>query len=287
MRILIILYGLAMSDINEVGTTAFAVACYREMEKTREHRVFSDPYAHWFVTDEIREKINRVTKILPESIEILRYRFCILDEITRCEIQSGIKQIVILGCGFDMRSLVFQTEGVRFCDIDQPALLEFKHKVLENHGVTPCPSIPCNYLEVDLPEELIKAGFDINSPILFLWEGNSMYLPLELIHSFFDSLCARIASFKIAFDYYPLSVINRTYENPEVIRATNMFQETFNVTWVTGFDDLSVFEKRHGMRVEESKELLEVGKRVAPEAVDSVAAFAGVYSYGILSYGDV
>ena len=40
------------------------------------------------------------------------------------------------------------------------------------------------------------------------------------------------------------------------------------------------------MRVEESKELLEVGKRVAPEAVDSVAAFAGVYSYGILSYGD-
>ena len=275
-----------MSNINEVGTTAFAVACYREMERNREHRVFNDPYAHWFVTDEIREKVDRVTKILPESVEILRYRFCILDEVTRRGIQSGINQIVILGCGFDMRSLVFQAEGVRFCDIDQPAILEFKHKVLESHGVTPCASIPCNYLEVDLPEELTKAGFDINSPILFLWEGNSMYLPIELIHSFFDSLCARIPSFKIAFDYYPLSIINRTYENPEVVRATDMFQETFNVTWVTGFDDLSVFEKRHGMKVEESKELLEVGKRVAPEAVDSVAALAGVYSYGILSYGD-
>lgn len=276
-----------MPDINEVGTTAFAVACYREMEKNREHRVFNDPYAHWFVTDEIREKISRVTEILPESIEILRYRFCILDEITRREIQAGMKQIVILGCGFDMRSLVFKTEGVRFCDVDQPALLEFKHKVLKSHGVTPCASIPCNYLEANLPEELIKAGFDINSPMLFLWEGNSMYLPIELIHGFFDSLRARIASFKIAFDYYPLSVINRTCENPEIIRATDMFQETFNVTWVTGFDDLSLFEKRHGMRVEESKELLEVGKRVAPEASDSVAAFAGVYSYGVLSYGDM
>ncbi len=275
-----------MSDINEVGTTAFAVACYREMEKNREHRVFNDPYAHWFVTDDIREKVDRVTKILPESVEILRYRFCILDEITRREIQVGMKQVVILGCGFDMRSLVFKTEGVRFCDIDQPAILEFKHKVLESHGVTPCASIPCNYLEVDLPEELIKAGFDVNSPTLFLWEGNSMYLPIELIHSFFDSLCARIPSFKIAFDYYPLSIINRTYENPEVVRATDMFQKTFNVTWVTGFDDLSVLEKRHGMKVEESKELLEVGKRVAPEAVDSVAALAGVYSYGILSYGN-
>ncbi len=275
-----------MSDINEVGTTAFAVACYREMERNREHCVFNDPYAHWFVTDEIREKVSRVTKILPESVEILRYRFCILDEITRRETQAGMKQIVILGCGFDMRSLVFQTEGVRFCDIDQPALLEFKHKILESHGVTPCASIPCNYLEADLPEELIKAGFDINSPILFLWEGNSMYLPLELIHSFFDSLRARIPSFKIAFDYYSLSVIDRTCEHPDVIRATEMFQEIFNVTWVTGFDDLSVFKKRHGMKVDESMGLLEVGKRVAPEAADSVAALAGVYNYGILSYGD-
>ena len=280
------LYGTAMSDINEVGATAFAVACYREMERNREHRVFNDPYAQWFVTDEIREKVSRVTEILPESVEILRYRFCILDEITRREIQAGMKQVVILGCGFDMRSLVFQTEGVRFCDIDQPAVLEFKHKVLESRGVTPCASIPCNYLEVDLPEELVKAGFDVNSPTLFLWEGNSMYLPIELIHSFFRSLRAGIPSFKIAFDYYPLSVINRTYENPEVIRATDMFQETFGVTWVTGFDDLSVFEKRHGMKVEESMELLEVGKRVAPEAVDSVAALAGVYSYGVLSCGD-
>ena len=71
-----------------------------------------------------------------------------------------------------------------------------------------------------------------------------------------------------------------------MIRAANMFQETFNVTWVTGFDDLSVFEKRHGMEVEESMELLEVGKRVAPEGAASIAALAGVYNYGILSYGD-
>ena len=286
MRTRVILYGSAMSDINEVGATAFAVACFREMEGNREHRVFDDPYAQWFVTDEIREKVSRVTKILPESVEILRYRFCILDEITRRAIQAGMRQIVILGCGFDMRSLVFQTEGVRFCDIDQPAVLEFKHKVLESHGVTPCASIPCDYLEANLPEELVKAGFDINSPILFLWEGNSMYLPLELIHGFFDSLCARISSFKIAFDYYSLSVIDGTFKHPDVVRAADMFQETFNVTWVTGFDDLSVFEKRHGMKVEESMGLLEVGKRVAPEAANSVATLAGVYSYGVLSYGD-
>ena len=82
---------------------------------------------------------------------------------------------------------------------------------------------------------------------------------------------------------YHATILKWTYENPEVIKATDMFQDTFNVTWVTGFDDLSVFEKRHGMDVEESKELLEVGKRVAPEAADSVAALAGVYSYAILS----
>ena len=142
-----------MADINEVGATAFFIAGIREQEKDREHPLFNDPYAQWFVNDDIREKVRQVFAVLPEGMELVRYRSCLFDDITRREIGNGIRQIVILGSGFDMRPLVFETEGVRFCDVDQPAVLAFKGKVLESHGVTPCAGIPCNYLEVDPAEQ--------------------------------------------------------------------------------------------------------------------------------------
>ena len=53
-----------------------------------------------------------------------------------------------------MRSQIFRAEGVRFCDVDQPAVLEFKRKILETRGVSPCTPIPGNYLELDLPGKL-------------------------------------------------------------------------------------------------------------------------------------
>jgi len=140
-----------MSDINEVGATAFFIAGIREQEKDREHPLFKDPYAEWFVNDDIRAKVGQVFALLPEGMELVRYRSALFDDIIRREIERGMRQIVILGSGFDMRPHVFEDEGVRFCDVDQPAVLAFKGKVLEGHGMTPCAGIPCNYLEADLP----------------------------------------------------------------------------------------------------------------------------------------
>ncbi len=274
-----------MSDINEVGATAFVLACFREMEKEREPRLFDDPYAEWFVTDEMREKARRMQAILPESSELLRYRFCTFDEITRREIGNGMRQVVILGAGFDMRPLVFETEGVRFCDVDQPAVLAFKSKVLESHGVAPCAGIPCNYLDVDLPDKLVKVGFDIHAPILFIWEGNSMYLPVELIYGFLNRLCGMIPSFKIAFDYFSKRVIDRTSGHDQVTAFTDAFEKTLNVKWVTGFDDLAVFEQRTDLKVVESGGLLDIGKRVAPDAASALSGPVDLYSYGILARG--
>ena len=119
-----------MSDINEVGAIAFFIAGIREQEKDREHPLFKDPYAEWFVNDDIRQKVSQVFAVLPKGWSWSRYRSCLFDDVTRREIENGMRQIVILGSGFDMRPLVFGTEGVRFCDMDQPAVLAFKGKVL-------------------------------------------------------------------------------------------------------------------------------------------------------------
>ena len=149
------------------------------MEKEQEHKLFDDPYAAWFVNEEIGKKVQEQIEVFPPAKELVRYRVCAMSEIVERGIADGVKQIVSLGAGFDMRAHIFETQGVRFCDVDQPAVLQFKRKVLEAGGVTPCAGIECNYLEVDLPRELGQAGFDLEAPILLIWEGNTMYLPLE------------------------------------------------------------------------------------------------------------
>ena len=244
--------------------------------------MFKDPYAEWFVNDDIRQKVRQVFAVLPEGMELVRYRSCLFDDITRREIENGMPQIVILGSGFDMRPLVFQTEGVHFCDVDQPAVLAFKGKVLESHGVTPCVGIPCNYLEVDLPAKLEEAGLDLDAPILFIWEGNTMYLPEELIYGFLGRLSSRIRSFKIAFDFFARSVIDRTTGDEHITATTDAFENTLKVKWLTGFDDLSVVGERTGLKVAESGSLFEFGKRVAPDVPDEIPELH-LYLYGIMT----
>ena len=274
-----------MSDINEVGATALFIAGIREQEKDREHPLFEDPYAEWFVNDEIRAKVRQVFTALPEGMELVRYRSALFDDIIRREIGNGMRQVVILGSGFDMRPHVFQTEGVRFCDVDQDAVLAFKSKVLEAHGVTLCAGIPCNYLEVDLPAKLVEAGFDPDAPMLIVWEGNTMYLPEELIHGFLNRLREGIRSFRIAFDFFARSVIDRTTGDENITATTDAFENTLKVKWLTGFDDLSVLEERTGLKAVELGSLLDFGKRAAPDYPTDIPQLE-LYLYGIMSHGE-
>ena len=278
-----------MDIINEIGATAFVISCIRAMEKDQEHKLFDDPYAALFVNEAVEEKVQEQIRVFPPSQELVRYRVCVMSEIVERGIAEGLKQIVSLGAGFDMRAHIYQTDGVRFCEVDQPAVMQFKNKVLEANGVTPCASIECNYLEVDLPRELGQAGFDLEAPILFIWEGNTMYLPVELIHDFLDRMRAQIPHMTIAFDYFSEKVINRTSGDERITEITDMFENNFGVKWLTGFDDLSVFKEKHGLEVVESESLMEVGERRAPESAEAMKEFMDVtadllklYSYCVL-----
>ena len=121
--------------INEIGATAFVISCIRAMEKDQEHKLFDDPYAALFVNEEIEEKVQEQIRVFPPSLELVRFRVCVMSEVVERGIENGVKQIVSLGSGFDMRAHIYQTEGVRFCDVDQPAVIEYKNKVLETNGV--------------------------------------------------------------------------------------------------------------------------------------------------------
>ena len=269
-------------NINEIGATAFFPSCVRAMEKDEARPLFEDPFAAWFIDEEATEKFRRLIRTFPAVRETARYRVCIMNETLERAIADGVKQVVTLGAGFDMRSQIFRAQGVRFCDVDQPAVLEFKRKILEARGVAPCTSIPGNYLEIDLPGKLSEAGFDLEAPILFIWEGNTMYLPAQLIHDFLDRLRARIPRMAIAFDYFSEKIINRTSGNETMTATTDYFENHFGAKWVTGFDDLSPFEERNKLEIIESGAMLDVCKRHAPESAPALAEWSGLHSYCVL-----
>ena len=269
-------------DINEVGSTAFFPSCVRQMEQDEARPLFEDPYAGWFIDDKATQEFRKLIHAYPAIRETARYRVRIMNEILEHAIVDGVKQVVTLGAGFDMRAHIFETDGVRFCDVDQPAVLAFKRKVLEARGVSPCPAIPGDYLKLDLPGELAGKGFDLESPTLFIWEGNTMYLPSDLIHDFLERLRARIPSLIVAFDYFSGKIIDRTSGNETMTAATDYFEKNFGAKWVTGFDDLSVFEEGDKFGITRSGAMLEVCMRHAPESAPALAEWTGLHSYCVL-----
>lgn len=269
-------------DIEKVGKTAFVVACLRTIGKKHKNRLFNDPYAEWFINDKMKSTVQQLQIIFPESSDTARCRFYKLNEIVEKEINGGVTQIVILGSGFDMRSQIFATEGVNFYEVDQPAVLQFKHEILKNHGVTPCASVPCNYLEVNLPEKLAEVGLDINTHTLFVWEGNSMYLPADLLYDLLNRLHHQIPSFTIIFDYFSDKFVNRTSGNKKLENLADLFEQRLGVKWATGFDNSEVFEKKTGLKIVESGDIIDTCKHFYPEFPTSLSNDMGIWFYCIL-----
>ncbi len=93
-------------------------------------------------------------------------------------IETGIRQVVILGAGYDDRALRFRTPGVTFFEVDHPGTQADKRARLERLlGSDIGPVLVAADFRVDaLPEVLAAAGHDRDAATLFLCEGLLVYL---------------------------------------------------------------------------------------------------------------
>ena len=260
-------------DIDEVDSTAFVVACVRAMEKDRKHPLFEDPYAEWFMTERTRRLMAQVLDIFPAAEQMLRYRVRIFNEAVREAIADGVGQIVHLGAGFDMRAEIFRADGVAFYEVDQPAVLAHKHDVLARRGVTPCAAVPCDYLAVDLPALLVEAGLDSARPVLFVWEGNTLYLPADEIFRLLNELCAAFPTFAIVFDHLSGKLLDGASGNATAESRLNAARDDLGITFSSRFDDPGVFETRTPLRVRRADRILAAGERYAADHGEDLSEF--------------
>ena len=269
-------------DINDVGLTAFFIAYFRAAERHRDDPRFDDPYSQWFVADEVKPHAERFAELCPEFETLIRCRLLFFRELVRTQIQNGVRQVVSVGAGFDTSPAIFRTECVTFFDVDQPAVVQYKRDTLKRHGLEPWPAIPCDYLEVNLPQRLREAGFDADQPALFIWEGNTMYLPGDLIFGFLNQLATHLQTFTIAFDYMSTRVVNRSGDVDNVNAVFGYFYEWFT-PFITGFDDPAVFERETPLKLAASGGMEDAFRLRAPQRVDALTPLAGLYNYCILA----
>lgn len=108
-------------------------------------------------------------------------------------IETGLRQIVILGAGYDDRALRFRTPGVRFFEVDHPNTQQDKRArlaKLPEAGLAGPVLVPADFRVDALPDVLAAAGHDAAEATLFLCEGLLVYLDEQATIGLLDGALA-------------------------------------------------------------------------------------------------
>lgn len=155
----------------------------------RPHTPAGDPDAQLLLCDGMRPAE------VPGLRASLAARTRFFDEHVLAAIASGIRQVVILGAGYDDRALRFSSPGVRFVELDHPATQSDKAARLG--ALHTAPSRPvlaaADFGTDDVAAVLAGAGHQGGRPSLFLCEGLLVYLDRQVTTRLLASLLASAA----------------------------------------------------------------------------------------------
>ncbi len=171
-----------------VADTAFSIAVVRaeESDKPEAERLFEDPYAALFAAagGHAAEATQRFLE-LPGFREAVRLRTRYIDDAVRAGLAAGLRQIVLLGAGFDARGLRMPEVaacGATVFEVDTAGQLERKRAILAKAGIAIPPALTytaCEFLE-DFEESLSAAlaarGFRAGAGAIVVWEGVIGYI---------------------------------------------------------------------------------------------------------------
>jgi len=211
--------------------TAEAMAIHRAVESAKpEHeRVCYDPLANYFMSARVRilGKSPFLAKAaywflserrFPGALGYVAVRTrCIDDYLKEC-IGNGIRQLVILGAGYDSRA--YRIEGlkgkVKVFEVDHPTTQKVKVKRLKRLiGSLPghVVYVPIDFSKEKLDGRLFESGYDRNSKTLFIWEGVTLYISAEAVDETLGFVVNNSGEgSSIIFDYNYQSVVDGTCE---------------------------------------------------------------------------
>lgn len=175
--------GQGMSDksTGAVPITADALIYLRTHSPLARRLGINCPYDHLFLTDAGGDLAKMALALDPvyEQFNLVRYAWF---AETMSAHAARYPQLVILGSGYDTRSLTLpalQRGRCRVFEVDLPAVLTTKRRVLADHGVAlpkTVQFVSCDLNVDDLRGRLAAAGFDAGEPAAVVMEGVYFFL---------------------------------------------------------------------------------------------------------------
>lgn len=133
-----------------------------------------------------------------------------------------VAQFVILGAGFDTRAFRLPNEmRVRSFEVDTLKTLTIKQAVLAKAAVDVAgvTFVAADFEQEDWLSRLVEAGFDADTPALFLWEGVTPYLDHAAVADALRTIASLAPGSVIAFDYVTTAVLEGQSLYLRLVRA--------------------------------------------------------------------
>ena len=169
-----------MDATTTASKTALMVAAYRARASKAATPLFVDPWAEAIAGEEGEAIARRLDAKFPPMELWLTLRVAYLDRLVAQAVDRlSIRQVVILGAGYDTRAARLPRAGVRFFEVDHPATQAHKRArlaELRDYPVDNATYASCNFEREDPIERLVACGFATTEPALVVWEGVVPYL---------------------------------------------------------------------------------------------------------------
>ena len=165
-------------------------------------------------------------------------RTCWIDEQLRLALERGLRQVVILGAGYDCRAYRLSgIERARVFELDHPSTLAVKVKRLKYLLGT----IPkhVSFVEVDFDRQdfallLETSGFDRFVPTFFIWEGVMHYLTAEAVDMTMRSIASLSApGSRLVFTYIHSGLLDGSVRFGDMGRVPATLRKA-GETWTFG-----------------------------------------------------
>lgn len=214
----------------KTSRTAQYMAFFRALEtKRNDHeRLFSDPYAIHFIDFKLRLAVhlshypffkkyinNIINKKIPGALSSGIARTKYIDSLLENSISKGVKQVVILGAGFDTRAVRLDfLKSIPVIEIDHPNTSNFKAEIYKKR----IGKIPENvtFLQIDFNKEdlnqlALKHNLDFSKPTAVIWEGVTNYLTEDAVKNTFSFISKFTNNSSIIFTYVHKDIL----QNPD------------------------------------------------------------------------
>jgi methyltransferase (TIGR00027 family) len=187
--------------------TAQGVAAERALLASK--GVLDDPFAREMLTPSMVAVVWAVEhgprRIWTRSVTLagLAARVRWFDSQVVSALHDGIRQVAVIGAGYDSRPWRIRSNGVRFFELDHPATQQDKAR----RAPQPSPVfVESDLTTDDAAKSLLDNGLNSLEPALFILEGVTMYLGEDVVRRQLQ-LLGRMSAIgsRLVVDFYPPS----------------------------------------------------------------------------------